>query len=104
MSERYEDYMKRRAAEEDRQPWLFPGLDNEAIDMVNHPPHYNHAGIECIEAIEAALTPEEFRGYCKGNNIKYTWRESYKNGDEDIKKARWYMDRLSTYHERHGKP
>ena len=27
------------------------------VDMVNSPPHYNHAGIECIEAIEAALTP-----------------------------------------------
>lgn len=72
-------------------------------DMVNKPPHYNHAGIECIEAIEAALTPEEFRGYCKGNNIKYTWREKYKNGDEDIKKANWYMNRLATYGERHDK-
>ena len=30
-------------------------------DMVNQPPHYNHARIECIEAIEAALTPDEFR-------------------------------------------
>src|SRR5210317_415527 len=49
------------------------------VDMVNHPPHYNHAGIECIDAIRAALTPEEFRGYCKGNNLKYTWRERYKN-------------------------
>ena len=36
-------------------------------DQVNHPPHYQRDGIECIQAIEAALTPEEFRGYCKGN-------------------------------------
>ena len=43
-------------------------------DNVNKPPHYNHAGIECIEAIHAALTPEEFRGNIKGNNMKYTWR------------------------------
>jgi hypothetical protein len=69
-------------------------------DMVNQPPHYNHAGIECIEAIEAALSPEEFRGYCKGNIVKYTWREGYKNGDEDLNKAAWYMERLHTYKER----
>ena len=69
-------------------------------DMVNQPPHYNHARIECIEAIEAALTPDEFRGYCKGNMIKYTWREQYKNGDEDLKKSSWYMNRLLTYKER----
>ena len=64
------------------------------VDMVNSPPHYNNAGIECIEAIEAALTPEEFRGYCKGNNLKYTWRERYKNKTEDLEKAAWYLDRL----------
>ena len=33
------------------------------VDMVNNPPHYNEAGIECIDAIQAALTPIEFRGY-----------------------------------------
>ena len=69
-------------------------------DMVNQPPHYNHAGIECIEAIEAALTPEELRGYCKGNIIKYTWREGYKNGDEDLDKSAWYTNRIRTYEER----
>ncbi len=40
------------------------------VDMVNHPPHYKKNGIECIEAIKAALTTEEFRGYCKGNTLK----------------------------------
>ena len=44
------------------------------IDMVNNPPHYNKHGIECIQAIRAALTDEEFKGYCKGNVLKYTWR------------------------------
>jgi hypothetical protein len=63
-------------------------------DQVNHPPHYTDGGIECIEAIEAALTPEEFRGYCKGNLIKYAWRERMKGGVESLKKARWYLDRL----------
>ena len=63
-------------------------------DMVDHPPHYTQGGIECIEAIEAALTPEEFRGYIKGNAIKYIWREQHKGGDESMKKALWYLRRL----------
>ena len=63
-------------------------------DAVNHPSHYTDGGIECIYAIEAALTAEEFRGYCKGNNLKYTWRERHKGGTESLKKAQWYLDRL----------
>ena len=63
-------------------------------DVVNHPAHYTEGGIETIDAIEAALTNEEFRGYCKGNCIKYIWRERHKGGTESLKKARWYLDRL----------
>ena len=63
-------------------------------DYVNHPPHYTNGAIECIDAIEAALTPEEFRGYCKGNALKYTWRERHKGGDQDLQKAQWYLRRL----------
>jgi len=64
-------------------------------DHVNHPPHYNAGGaIECIDAIEAALTPEEFRGFCKGNIIKYAWRERHKGGHESLAKAQWYLQRL----------
>lgn len=62
-------------------------------DKVNHPEHYTQGGIECIDAIQAALTPEEFRGFCKGNAIKYLWREALKGGGEDLKKAKWYIDR-----------
>jgi|TARA_R100000149_G_C5814402_1_gene96342 hypothetical protein len=69
-------------------------IDKTRDDMVNDPPHYNTGSIECIDAIQAALTPTEFRGYCKGNNLKYTWREHYKGEDEDLKKAAWYLDRL----------
>ncbi len=63
-------------------------------DTVNHPPHYTDGGIEAIEAIEAALSNEEFRGYCKGNCLKYIWREKHKGGTESLKKAQWYLDRL----------
>lgn len=64
-------------------------------DKVNHPAHYTQGRIECIEAIKEALTPEEFRGYCKGNAMKYEWRERHKNGTEDLKKAAWYLARLT---------
>ena len=62
-------------------------------DMVNHPPHYNQRGIECIDAIEAA-TDLGFEYYLQGNIIKYMWRYKYKNGVEDLNKAKWYLDKL----------
>jgi len=62
-------------------------------DMVNHPPHYNQKGIECIDAIEAA-TNEGFEFYLQGNIMKYLWRYKYKNGVEDLKKAQWYLSKL----------
>ena len=64
-------------------------------DQVNHTPHYTQGGIECIDAIQAALTADEFRGYCKGNALKYVWRERSKGGDQDLRKAEWYLKRLS---------
>ena len=63
-------------------------------DMVNSPPHYNTIGIECIEAIEAASTKEEFEGYLRSNVIKYIWRFRYKDNIKDLRKARWYLDKL----------
>lgn len=63
------------------------------FDLVNHPEHYTsgHSGIECIDAIRAALTPDEWRGYIKGNVIKYCWRERLKAGEQDLDKALWYL-------------
>ncbi len=64
-------------------------------DKVNHPSHYKDQGsIECIEAIESQLTPEEYQGYLRGNCVKYLWRWKNKGGVEDLKKTRWYLDRL----------
>jgi len=64
-------------------------------DNVNHPAHYKQGDIECIDAIQAALTPEEFRGYCKGNAIKYIWRERHKGQNESLQKAVWYLTKES---------
>ena len=70
--------------------------DNEKMsDNVNHPAHYTQGGIECIDAIEAAVTGlNGIEAVCTGNAIKYLWRWKQKNGIEDLKKARWYVDRL----------
>ena len=65
-----------------------------AADNVNHPPHYVAGSIECIDAIQAALTPEEYRGFLKGNVLKYTWRERLKGGVESLSKAAWYLAKL----------
>jgi hypothetical protein len=67
-------------------------------DPVNHPSHYASGGIECIDAIEASMSAEEFQGYCKGNLIKYVWRYRDKGGVQDLQKANWYLDRLIKHH------
>lgn len=64
-------------------------------DVVNHPAHYTETGgIECIEAIEAQLTTEEYLGYLRGNCVKYLWRWRNKGGLVDLNKASWYLQRL----------
>jgi len=68
--------------------------EEEMKDLVNNPPHYNKGDIECIDAIEAMLTHEEFVGYLRGNSLKYRWRFRYKNGIQDLDKATWYENKL----------
>lgn len=67
--------------------------------MVDHPPHYNQSGIECIDAIQA-VTEEGFEFYLQGNILKYLWRYRYKNGVEDLKKAQWYLTKLISIKEK----
>ena len=67
-----------------------PAVDNEVV----RPAHYTRGAVECIDAIEAALTPEEYRGYLKGNVLKYFWRERDKGGLQSIQKAEYYTQRL----------
>ena len=62
-------------------------------DAIN-PDHYSQGSIECIDAMQIVLTPEEFRGYLKGNVFKYLWREKDKNGNEDLRKGKSYYDSL----------
>lgn len=64
-------------------------------DIINSPGHYADSTIECIDAMEAMMTPEQFIGYLRGNVFKYQWRYEKKNGIEDLKKAQWYLERLT---------
>lgn len=64
-------------------------------DPVNHPPQYTQGKVECIDAIDSAVTelpPDE--AVCVANVIKYVWRYRRKSPVESLKKARWYLDRL----------
>lgn len=63
-------------------------------DPVNRPAHYTSGGIECIDAMQAAFGAEVVKGFCLCNAFKYLWRHRNKNGVEDLKKARWYLNRL----------
>jgi|TARA_Y100000289_G_C3864852_1_gene120455 hypothetical protein len=96
---RHEEYMKMRMKElqPDEEKLMDEFYANKLLnlkdDMVNSPPHYNKAGIECIDAI-AAATGDGYEHYLQGNIMKYLWRYRYKNGTEDLKKAQWYLVKL----------
>lgn len=64
-------------------------------DSVNHPQHYTQGGVECIEALKAATHGlAGIEAVCTANAIKYLWRWKFKNGVEDLEKAKWYINRL----------
>ena len=90
----YEDHLRDYPIDEDPMP---------IMDVVHKPPHYNQSGIECIDAMKAMadggieppkIIPTQHQSYCWQNDFKYLWRWPYKKGAEDLKKARWYLDRL----------
>lgn len=67
----------------------------ETKDNVNHPAHYTQGGIECIDALKAAVVGlKGIEAVDTANAIKYLWRWSKKNGVEDLKKAEFYINHL----------
>lgn len=67
----------------------------EVKDNVNHPSHYTQGKVECIDALESATIGKSgIEAVCVANVIKYLWRYEEKNGVEDIKKAKFYLNRL----------
>lgn len=72
-------------------------IDTPLKDVVNQPAHYTGGKVECIEAIEVATDSlSGLDAVCTANVIKYVWRWKHKNGVEDLKKAKWYLERLIT--------
>lgn len=70
---------------------------------VEHPSHYTSGGIECIDAMKAMLAGYEqakmvtkfYWHFLSGQVFKYLWRWPLKERPlQDLKKARWYLDRL----------
>lgn len=69
-------------------------------DNVNHPSHYRRGGVECIDALQSALTDEQYEGFLQGNVFKYVFRANFKGKRrEDLEKASWYLDRLLDFTE-----
>lgn len=66
-----------------------------AEDVVNAPSHYTNGGIETIDFMKAKLSPEEYRGYLRGNALKYLSRLGNKDAaKQEASKAQWYVNRL----------
>lgn len=63
-------------------------------DMVNHPPHYETNGIECIDAMRASQGNEAVKNFCICNAFKYIWRRLHKQNEaQDLEKAAWYLNK-----------
>lgn len=66
----------------------------EEIDPINHPAHYEgNTSLECIDVMEIAFGADAVGNFCLCNAFKYLWRYKHKGGEEDVKKAKWYLER-----------
>ena len=95
-AETMEEFEKREAGPDMGTPARAKTDTTTASDPVNHPGHYTDGGIETIAILQAKLTDEEFRGYFRGNAIKYLSRAGKKTPDpkQDYEKAQWYLNKL----------
>ena len=68
--------------------------NNMEEDVVNHPNHYNANAMECIDEMVLVFGKEAVINFCRCNAWKYRYRSEHKNGDEDLKKADWYIAKI----------
>lgn len=68
-------------------------ITRTVTDNVNHPSHYETGNFECIDAMIETQGKEAVMDFCICNAFKYIYRHNNKNGVEDIKKAKWYLDK-----------
>lgn len=71
--------------------WCQTDKDVAHQENVHHPLHYNQGDIECIDAMVQVFGKDAVDQYARINAFKYLWRHTYKNRDEDLKKALWYL-------------
>ncbi len=62
-------------------------------DNINHPSHYETGNYECIDVMIETQGKEAVMDFCVCNAFKYIYRHNNKNGVEDVKKAKWYLDK-----------
>lgn len=91
----YEDFIRYHPMTQEIASKLVRATNDEQTDNVNHPNHYNSYSREVIDTLQGSMTPDEFKGYLKGNIMKYVTRYQFKNGVEDLKKAQWYLNKLT---------
>ena len=81
-------------AERDTRDFYASYVDlGKEYDVVSKPKHYASTSIECIDAMRETQGVEAVKAFCVCNAFKYLWRHNSKNGDEDIKKANWYLNK-----------
>ncbi|NOV01366.1 DUF3310 domain-containing protein [Paenibacillus sp. LMG 31457] len=87
-----------KAGEEVKESWneleKLDAIVGANGEQVNHHEQYTDGGIEVIDYLKAKLTVDQYAGFMLGNVLKYCSRSRHKGGAEDLKKAKWYLDRL----------
>ena len=95
---KYDDWerdMNKMQQEIDSRASYDPPTFSKESNAVDSPSHYNNGSIECIDYLKDNLSWEGYTGYLEGNCKKYLHRWRYKKKPlEDLKKARWYLERL----------
>lgn len=71
-------------------------VEVEEFDLVRRPRHYTRGGMECIDVIQAQLTPVEWHGFLRGQVAKYNWRLGEKDSfEQDAGKLAFYAALLA---------
>lgn len=95
----FEDYEKSKVGESTTDTSKVPlhathkPVQGSEYDVVSRPQHYTSTSIECIDAMRETQGDEAVKDFCVCNAFKYLWRHNSKNGDEDIRKASWYLNK-----------
>lgn len=67
---------------------------NKLAESYIQPDYYHKGGIDVIGFMETKVNKDEMRGFFRGNALKYVTRFHEKNGVDDLRKAKYYLDRL----------